>query len=53
MFARVEAQTIDDIGLAFRRLLAAHPGPPGRDRVRLLLEQALGDRESHPGYEIV
>lgn len=25
MSARVEAQTIDDIGLAFRRLLAAHP----------------------------
>lgn len=50
MSARVEARTIDDLGLAFRRLLVAQPGPPGRDQVRLLLEQALGDREFWARY---
>lgn len=34
---------IEDFGRSAHDLLKAHPGPPGRERVRLLLEELLRD----------
>lgn len=50
----MEPRTIESFGLEVRRLLAADPGPAGRDRVRRLLEEAVADRAfwaSHLGDE--
>jgi len=46
----VKARSIDDLGLQVRRLLTLEPGPPGRDRVRLLLQEALEDVTFLPSY---
>ncbi len=46
--------SVETLGIEVRRLLAADPGPSGRDRVRRLLQEALADRElwaSHLGDE--